>query len=111
MNVNTGEVLATASAIEAEDYFSEYEALETYGLNAPQKSVTLTLSDGSVKKLMIGNYNDIVGYYYMMVEGDSNLYLVDGTLLNAFEVSYTELEFIEEETEEVTESTESMIEE
>ena len=100
-------MLTTASDIQAEDYFSEYEALETYGFDAPQKSVTLTFSDGSAKKLMIGNYNDIIGYYYMMVEGDSNLYLVDDTLLNAFDVSYTELEYIEEVTEEVTESTES----
>lgn len=97
------DMLATASNVLAEDYFSEYETIETYGLDAPQMTIRLSFSDGSSKQLLIGDYNDIVGYYYMMLEGDSNLYLVDGTLLSAFQVSYTELEFVEEETTDTTE--------
>lgn len=98
------EMLDIASNILAKDYFSEYETIETYGLDAPQKTVSLTFSDGSTMKLMIGDYNEIVGYYYLMVEGDSNLYLVDATLLDEFELSYADLEVIEE----VTENTESV---
>ena len=100
-------MLSVTASLLAQEYFTDYESLETYGLDVPQKTISLTLSDGSAVKFLIGNYNEIMGYYYLMVEGDSNLYMVDDTLLSTFDVSYTNLEYIEEtETEEVTESTE-----
>lgn len=99
-------MLSDACYLIAQDYFDAYESLDNYGLDAPQKTICLTFSDGSVKKLMLGDYNDMVGYYYLMIEGDSKLYLVDSTLLDAFEVSYVDLEYVPEETETVSEETE-----
>ena len=103
------DMLSAACSLVAQDYFDAYESLDNYGLDAPQKVVSLTFADGSVVNLQLGNYNDIVGYYYLMVEGDSNLYLVDSTLLNTFDVSYADLEYVveETETETVTEETET----
>lgn len=100
------EMLAVACEIRAQDYYDAYESLDNYGLDAPQKTICLTFSDGSSVKLMLGDYNDMVGYYYLMVEGDSNLYLVDSTLQDTFEVSCADLEYIPEETEMVSEETE-----
>lgn len=96
-------LLASVRYVLGEDAIMEYEEVGTYGLDTPQKTISFTFTDGSTKKVQIGNYNDMLGYYYLMIEGDDNLYLVDSTLLYAFEISYTDLEYIEEETEEVTE--------
>ena len=100
-------MLSDVAYLTAQDYFDAYESLDNYGLDAPQMTVSMTLADGSTLKLMLGDYNDIVGTYYLMVEGDSNLYVVDSTLLDTFEVSYADLEYIVEETETVSEETES----
>lgn len=100
-------MLATAGSLEGGDFFTAYESLDNYGLDSPQKTINLTLSDGTCVKIQLGDYNDMVGAYYLMVQGDSNLYLVDSTLLDAFEVSYSSLEYIEEETETI-ESTEEV---
>lgn len=102
-------MISDACYLIAQDYFDAYESLDNYGLDAPQKTISFTFSDGSVKTLMIGDYNDMVGYYYLMVEGDSNLYLVDSTLLDAFEVSYADLEYVPEETGTESEVTEKEI--
>lgn len=98
------EILASVSYILGEDAITEYEEVGTYGLDAPQKTISFTFTDGSTKKVQIGDYNEMLGFYYLMVEGDDNLYLTDSTLLNAFEFSYTSLEYIEVETEEGTEA-------
>ena len=92
-------MLADACNLIAQDYMENYEALDNYGLDEPQKTVSMTLSDGSTVLLQLGDYNDIMGYYYLMVEGDNNLYMVDSTLLDAFEVSYADLEHVAESTE------------
>lgn len=99
-------MLEDACELMAQDYYDAYESLDNYGLDAPQKTITMSFADGSVVKLKLGNYNDIVGYYYLMVEGDSNLYLVDSTLFDSFDVSYTDLEVVVEETETTSEETE-----
>lgn len=101
------DMLSDVSYLIAQDYFDAYESLDNYGLDAPQMTVSMTFADGSTKKLLLGDYNDIVGTYYLMVEGDNNLYVVDSTLLDTFEVSYADLEYIPEETETVSEETET----
>lgn len=93
------DMLTNACKVTAEDYFDAYESLDNYGLDAPQCEVSLSFSDGSTITLQIGNYNEMVDYYYMMAEGDNNLYLIDVALYNAFSVSYSDLEYIVEETE------------
>lgn len=94
-------MLATAGSLLGEEVVTDYETLDTYGFDEPQKTVSLTMSEGSTVTIQVGDYNDIVGWYYLMVEGDSNLYLADSTLLYTYEVSYTSLEYVDEETESV----------
>lgn len=102
-------MLETAGSLLGEEVITEYETVDTYGLDNPQKRVCFTMSDGTTVTIQVGDYNDIVGLYYLMIEDDENLYMVDSTLLYTFEVSYTSLEYIEEETEEeVTEETEEI---
>lgn len=100
------DMLNVACGLMAEDYFDVYESLDNYGLDTPQKIVKLGLIDGSVVQILLGNYNEMTDTYYLMVEDDSNLYIVDETLLDTFDVSYTDLEYVEEETETISEETE-----
>lgn len=110
-------MLTTAGSLLGQEKVSEYDSLDTYGLDAPVKTITFTFTDGTVQIIKIGTYNEILGFYYLMVEGDTNLYLVDGSIYDTFEVSDTELEVVVEEsvdenTEESTEeSTEEILEE
>lgn len=103
-------MLDTAGSLLGEEIISEYDSLDTYGLENPSKTITVTLTDDTQITIKVGAYNDIVSYYYLLVEGDNNLYLVDSTILYTFEVSYTELEYVEE-VEAAEESTENISEE
>lgn len=97
-------ILNVAGSLLGQKKVSEYEALDTYGLDYPSKTITITLSDGSQKTIKIGAYNEILGFYYLLVEGDEHLYLVDSTIYDTFEISYADLEVVvEESTEEITE--------
>lgn len=99
-------MLRVACTLTAQGYFDAYESLDNYGLDAPQITVSMSFADGIIVKILLGDYNDITEQYYLMLEGDSNLYVTDSRLLDAFGVSYTELETVVEETETISESTE-----
>lgn len=97
-------MLTTAGSLLGQDRVSEYASLDMYGLDVPVKTVVITLTDGTVKTIKIGDYNEILGFYYLMVEGDENLYLVDSTIYDTFEISEADLEVVAEENiEEETE--------
>ena len=99
-------LLLDAAEVVAAEKLTEYEKLEDYGLEIPKKTLTFTFTDGNVCSLMIGNYNEVLGYYYMMTSGDDTLYLADSTLFDDFEISYEDL-IVEEEETEITEGTEN----
>lgn len=99
-------LLLDAAAVVAVEKLTEYEALENYGLETPKKTLTFTFTDGTVRSLIIGDCNEMLGYYYMMTNADDTLYLADSTLFDEFEISYEDLIAEEEETES-TEETEA----
>lgn len=98
-------MLAIAGNVLAQNEAAEYETLDTYGLQTPAKTISITKTDGTMIILKIGNYNEMLDGYYLIIDGIETLYVVDDSLLSTFEVSYTSLEYVEEETES-TESTE-----
>lgn len=69
-----------------------------YGFDDPEMTITLSLSDGTQKILYIGSQNPMVGQYYAVAEGGSNIYTVDSQIVDAF-LPVSELE-AEEDTEE-----------
>lgn len=103
-------LILKAGAIIGAEALTEYESPETYGLESPQKTVTFTLTDGTVMTIKIGDYNDMLGYYYLMIDGKDILYMADSTLLDIFDVSYEDWIYVEEVTEdtEVTEELEDI---
>ncbi len=75
-----------------------------YGLEDPEMTITLSLSDGTQKILYIGSQNPITSAYYAFVEGEDNIYLLSSNIPQAF-VSVTELEAEDADSEESTEET------
>lgn len=96
-------LLYYARIVSADEMLTEYEDLSNYGFDKPQNTITLTVS-GEEVILQIGDYNDMVGLYYLIVEGDSNLYMIDSSLISNFKVTYEDLEYVPEETETETET-------
>lgn len=92
-------LLVDVEMLQAADAITEYESLDTYGLDEPSQTISFTFTDETVFTIKIGDYNDMVGYYYMMIEGNDTLYMGDSTLLDIFEVSYEDLVYVEETTE------------
>ena len=75
-----------------------------YGLDAPEITITVTLSDGTERNLYIGDSALFEAADYLLdVENDS-IYLIDETLYSAFNCTLEEME-VQEEVE-ATEETE-----
>ncbi len=84
---------------EAEEALTDYDDLSDYGLDSPQNSITVTCGETS-KTFAIGDYNEMLAEYYLKVDGDDSVYLVDSTLMNAFSREPQSLVKAEEDTEE-----------
>lgn len=56
--------------------------LSEYGLDQPTKTVIYNLKDGATKKLLIGNPTTDKSCVYAMLEGDSNIYLLQQMIDN-----------------------------
>ncbi|WP_058300423.1 DUF4340 domain-containing protein [Gorillibacterium timonense] len=61
--------------------------LAPYGLKEPEKTLTATLADGTVKKLAIGKPLPVSGTTYVQLEGDPKVYEVSDTSLSSLESS------------------------
>lgn len=58
----------------------DVQELSAYGLDHPAVTVHLNLKDGSKKSFYVGSYNESTESYYLRMDGDSSIYLVDGNL-------------------------------
>lgn len=87
------------------------EDLSDYGFDEPTNTITLDTAEGSTV-VRIGMYNEIVSKYYLSIDGSTELYLVDSSIVTGFEQSVEDLKVVEtttttaetpEESEETTE--------
>ncbi len=91
--------------LEAESAIENVTDYEQYGLDNPERTIEFETADESFT-VLIGDYNSMEGVYYIMLEGDETVYLVQEKFLAAFNFSLDEVtETEEEETE--TEETEA----
>lgn len=65
--------------------------LASYGLDNPVLTITLKKITGDTVTMNIGSYNESVEGYYLKVDGDSNIYLVNGELVFGFDMTIYEL--------------------
>ncbi len=85
---NTMAVSAAEAVSKAERTIENPEEdLSQYGLDQPVLTVILKKITGDEVKLNVGSYNAGVEGYYLQVEGDQKLYLIDATMVFAFDVS------------------------
>ena len=78
-------LLENLADVTASRRIDEPEALSEYGLETPQKTVSVTLSDGSAQTFAFGDQNTLTSETYMLLNGDeSAVYLVSTDLADAF---------------------------
>ena len=104
-------MLSTLVEIDASTKIDSPEDISLYGftkdsdgnITGETNSITVTDNDGKVNKIYIGSTNPYDSTkYYMMVNDDTNVYVVDSTVNDAFSKDVEELE---EETTTVEETT------
>ena len=89
--------ITSATKIDGVTDFSQY------GLDAPIHEVKLT-ANGTEHTVVMGNYNDITGEYYLYIKGETTVYTVESTVVTPFATTLEAM--IEEEEETATEATE-----
>ena len=80
-SINT--MLEKLNGVIALETLDSYDSLSDYGLDKPQNTITVTVGDKTTT-FYIGDYNDMVSEYYLKMEGDDAVYLVDSTLKDTF---------------------------
>lgn len=61
-----------------------------YGLENPQHVVSLKVNDKEYV-IQMGDYNDITGEYYLRMQGESTVYMVESTVVTSFNTTLSEL--------------------
>lgn len=74
----------------------EEEDLSEYGLNDSEISIEAVTTDGESYTFKIGNNNDLTNENYVMLQGESKIYMVANTFASAFEKSINDLLKMEE---------------
>lgn len=95
------DMLENLKEVQAEEELTDYDDLSDYGLDEPQNQITVTIGEDT-KTFSIGDYNEIMGEYYLRVDGDDKIYLIDSGLMDAFSKepeSLAEVESTEDELE------------
>lgn len=76
--------LKYAGNIHARKTISDHGDLKEYGMDQPQYTINFTTSDGKNVKYYIGNYNNMDEAFFLMLDGDQNIYTVATDYADAF---------------------------
>ena len=88
VNQTTAAAMASAaSAVSAVREITAPEAEDSYGLDSPVLTVSITFSDDSTVTYKVGDYNSYSQTYYMSVTGSDSVFAIESTLKTKF--SYT----------------------
>lgn len=89
--VTNNMVLTAAEASANKTLDNPTEDLTQYGFDNPRTEITLRKINGDTVHMVIGDYNESVEGYYLKVDGDDKIYLVDGQMVFAFDMSVYEI--------------------
>lgn len=84
-------MLSYVCSIDTDTVIENPDSLAEYGLTNPKNTICLTLADGRVVQLLIGDYLDITGEYYILLAGDAKVYTVSSYIPASFEKSVDDL--------------------
>lgn len=90
------DMLGNLEKVEAAEKLEDYEKLSDYGLDSPRNTITVTCGDNSTI-FNVGDYNEMLGEYYLQKEGDNSVYLIDSSLADTFSQLPMNLVEVEEE--------------
>ena len=97
--------LSDACSITASMKIEDVEDMSQYGLDAP--SVNLTLQwDNNMYTVKLGDYNSIIGGYYLNVNDENTVYVVSSSVYYALDKSLEDFKLtdVDEESEALPES-------
>lgn len=97
--------LSDACSITASMKIEDVEDMAQYGLDAP--SVNLTLQwDNNMYTVKLGDYNSIIGGYYLNVNDENTVYVVSSSVYYALDKSLEDFKLtdVDEESEALPES-------
>lgn len=89
--VTNNMVLTAAEASANKTLDNPADDLSQYGFDHPRTQITLHKVTGDTVHMMIGDYNESVEGYYLKVDGDDKIYLVDGQMVFAYDMSVYEI--------------------
>lgn len=76
---------STAASVSTSQVVSEdLDSSADYGLDSPSFTLTITLKDGTVKTVKVGQLNSVTSKYYACVEGDSRIFTLESDFVSSF---------------------------
>lgn len=91
-------LISALESVTAKEEVEDTTYEDDFGFDSPGNVITVGTS-GENHTLTIGNYNELLSEYYLKVDGEK-VYLIDSSLVTAFNQSYENLLAEETDTEE-----------
>ena len=92
-------LLDNIAPLEAQQMVDDPEGDDVYGFDLPANVISYTVGEETIT-LTVGMENEITGGYYLKSSADGIVYLVDSSLVSAFNIDASELE--KEESSEIS---------
>lgn len=89
--LNTAAIKVLCDNLLTLDAFKQLNAsnIEDFGLTTPAKIITYTFTDGSTKRILLGNSTPDNRSVYLMKEDTSNIFLITTSMANSFKGDLT----------------------
>lgn len=84
-------MLADVEKMTSDKQITNVTDFDQYGLDHPSLTIVVTTSDGTDNTIRIGDYNESAGMYYVRINDDTEVYLIDSTLNTAFNIDSSTL--------------------
>lgn len=90
-DLNTAAIKVLCDNLLTLDAFKQIDAanIEDFGLNTPSKVITYTFTDGSTKRILLGNNTPDERSVYLMQEGDTKVFLITTSMADSFKGDLT----------------------
>lgn len=85
-------MLAQITSLRADDRIEGVSDLSGFGLEEPEVSVTLVLTDGTEYRLAFGDYNEMAGVYYLDLNGSDVVYTTPLNIKGSFQITWEKVE-------------------
>ena len=91
--------ISSLKSITSDQIVEDYSDLSDFGLAEPAETVEITVADGATHTLKIGDYNNTVNKYYVLVDDNTTIYTVNSIIKTNFGFSTEDITATAEEEE------------